>query len=192
MKRKTCAGNILTITLSLLSLSIMIRLGGGFAEAQAQNEQTARPGSIAQIAEPVLGCAPLPSALAAEFSDREAKILAKEVFLDERAAAADVAEQLLRGKVEELRQAEEKLRATMALASVAAENDLAKMTAVYEAMRPKDAAALFDNMDADFSAGFFSRMRPEAAAPILAGMAPEKAYAVSAIVAGRNARVPKN
>jgi flagellar motility protein MotE (MotC chaperone) len=34
-------------------------------------------------------------------------------------------------------------------------------------------------------------MRPDAAAAVLAGMSPEKAYAVSAILAGRNAMVPK-
>jgi flagellar motility protein MotE (MotC chaperone) len=34
-------------------------------------------------------------------------------------------------------------------------------------------------------------MQPASAAAILAGMKPETAYAVSALIAGRNARAPK-
>jgi flagellar motility protein MotE (MotC chaperone) len=45
-------------------------------------------------------------------------------------------------------------------------------------------------MDPGFAAGFLGRMRPDAAAAVLAGMDPAAAYAISAIIAGRNARAP--
>jgi flagellar motility protein MotE (MotC chaperone) len=35
-------------------------------------------------------------------------------------------------------------------------------------------------------------MRPESAAAVLSGMAPDTAYAISALIAGRNALVPRN
>jgi flagellar motility protein MotE (MotC chaperone) len=35
-------------------------------------------------------------------------------------------------------------------------------------------------------------MRPEAAAAVLAGLDPGKAYAISAVLAGRNAKAPKS
>ncbi len=54
-------------------------------------------------------------------------------------------------------------------------------------MKPKDAAVLFEAMDAGFAAGFLSRMRAEAASALFSNLSPEKAYALSAIMAGRNA-----
>jgi flagellar motility protein MotE (MotC chaperone) len=45
-------------------------------------------------------------------------------------------------------------------------------------------------MAPDFAAGFIGRMQPAAAAAILAGMEAEQAYAISVLLAARNARVP--
>jgi flagellar motility protein MotE (MotC chaperone) len=87
---------------------------------------------------------------------------------------------------------EAELQATLALADGAAEADLDRLTAVYQAMKPKDAAALFETMSPEFAAGFLGRMPPESAAAILSGMSAESAYGVSVIVAGRNAGAPKD
>ena len=54
------------------------------------------------------------------------------------------------------------------------------------------AALMFAVMDADFAAGFLARMKPEAAAAIMAGLDPKVAYTISAVLAGRNARAPRN
>jgi flagellar motility protein MotE (MotC chaperone) len=59
-------------------------------------------------------------------------------------------------------------------------------------MKPKDAAALFEEMDPGFAAGFLGRMRAVAAASVMAGLSPQTAYSVSVIMAGRNANAPKN
>jgi flagellar motility protein MotE (MotC chaperone) len=80
----------------------------------------------------------------------------------------------------------------LALADGAAEDDLVRLTAVYEAMKPADAAALFQTMAPEFAAGFLGRMRAEAAAAVISGMTPESAYSISVLIAGRNALVPKN
>ena len=89
----------------------------------------------------------------------------------------------------DLEAAEAGLDAAIAQASAAAEDDVAQLTAVYESMKPKDAAALFETMEPAFAAGFLGRMRPEAAAAVMTGMSPDRAYAVSAILAGRNAEL---
>jgi len=93
--------------------------------------------------------------------------------------------------LEELAAAETNLKEVLALADGAAEQDIARLTAVYEAMKPADAAKIFDAMAPDFAAGFLGRMQPAAAAAVLAGMAPDKAYSISVLIAGRNAMVPK-
>ena len=109
----------------------------------------------------------------------------------DRKAALALAEAAISKRMAELVAAEARLKATLALADGAAEDDLLRLTTVYETMKPKDASALFAAMDAEFAAGFLGRMKPDAAAAILAGMQPEAAYAVSILLAGRNALVPK-
>ncbi len=122
---------------------------------------------------------------------REATLAAREDRIARRekelAATASEAE----ARLAELTSAREELRATIAQADAAAEDDVARLTRVYEQMKPKDAATLFEQMDPRFAAGFLARMKPEASAGIMAGMNPESAYAVSVILAGRNTSTPK-
>ncbi len=129
--------------------------------------------------------------LLAAFQERDAELNRRESQVRLRMQALAVADTELQKKLDALRDAETRLRDTIALAETASENDISALVAVYEAMKPKEAAALFDAMEPAFSAGFIGRMRPEIAAPILAGMRPETAYSISAILAGRNANVPQ-
>ena len=122
---------------------------------------------------------------------REARINKREEDMNIRMQALSLAEQEIERKMTAMEAAEARLRETLALASSAAENDLAKLTDVYAKMKPKQAAQVFEQMDPQFAAGFMARMKPDSAASILAGMQPEKAYLISVILAGRNAEVPK-
>ena len=106
-------------------------------------------------------------------------------------AALALADAAITKRLAELQTAETDLKKTMTIADGAAEKDIAGLTAVYEAMRPADAAALFQTMAPEFAAGFLGRMRPDAAAAVLAGMKPDKAYSISVLIAGRNALAPK-
>jgi len=128
--------------------------------------------------------------LLASLKVREARIATQEASLADRRQALAVAEVGVKKNLAALVEAEQKLKATMALADTAAEDDLSRLTAVYENMKAKDAAKLFEEMDPQFSAGFLGRMRPDAAAAIFAGLTPAKAYSISVILAGRNAEVP--
>lgn len=121
---------------------------------------------------------------------REERLIAREAEMDEREATVSAAESAIQGELDKLEAAEESLRETIALASAAAENDLAQLTKVYSNMKPKQAAALFEKMDSTFAAGFLGRMASENAARIMAGMSPEKAYEISVKLAGRNAEIP--
>jgi len=89
-----------------------------------------------------------------------------------------------------LEDAENRLADTLALADNAAEKDLERLTSVYENMKPKEAADIFETMDVTFAAGFLSRMRPDAAAGILSNVDKTLAYAISVAMAGRNIGVP--
>ncbi len=183
--RKRAGRGALVILSLLLASSGALRLGDGFGMALAR-------APIAGDGAAPLNCPTPPAALAKALSDRETQVASREAALAERLAALDLANAAIDQRMTALTEAEAKLSATLSLADGAAEADLARLTSVYEAMKPKDAAKLFASMDPEFSAGFLGRMQPAASAAILSGMPPDSAYAVSAILAGRNALVPKN
>lgn len=178
-------------TLGLLALvfatSGALRLGEGVGAAmalQASDDLSAASSEPLQCPEP-------PAALAAALKERDAAVTAREAALQDRLAALALADAALTQRMAELEAAETSLRETLAIADGAAEKDLARLTAVYEAMKPADASALFSAMAPEFAAGFLGRMRPDAAAAVIAGMTPENAYTVSALIAGRNALAPR-
>jgi flagellar motility protein MotE (MotC chaperone) len=125
-----------------------------------------------------------------ELLAREQTLKEQEFDLATKVKAMELAHEEIARNMAALEQAESKLSATMAISQTAAENDLQKLTAVYDNMKPKDAAALFEAMSPNFSAGFLARMNPSAAAEIMTGLKPETAYAISVILAGRNAAAP--
>ncbi|CAN0600896.1 unnamed protein product, partial [Ectocarpus sp. 12 AP-2014] len=112
-------------------------------------------------------------------------------MLEARTQALALIEDAVEEDLASLERAEQKLRATMVVADQAAEDDLTRLTAVYENMKPDQASALFQMMEPSFAAGFLSRMRADAAAAIMAGLEPELAYSISVVLAGRNANVPR-
>jgi flagellar motility protein MotE (MotC chaperone) len=121
---------------------------------------------------------------------REAQLDAEEKRLADRRQTLSVAEAKLAEQLAAFEKAQANLEKTLALADEAAERDIARMTTVYENMKPADAAKIFDKMDVKFAAGLLARMRPDVAAQVLTGMTPESAYALTVTIASRNAAVP--
>ena len=131
----------------------------------------------------------LPDLLAA-LKAREADIERRERALAEQQRALEIAREEVRTNLAALAEAEAALRETIALADGAAQDDLDRLTRLYETMKPKEAAALFETMDPTFAAGFIAQMSPAAAGAIMEGLPPEIAYTVSLVLAGRNMNVP--
>lgn len=181
------------VIVTLLVVSALVRLtpnaGAVLANATFADRATPAPEQVTGLEADVPSMIDV-DAMLAMFQEREARIKEQEQEIIERMRILEVADRRVTEQIEALRMAERELRATMALASTAAEDDLARLTSVYENMKPKEAAAVFEEMAPEFAAGFLGRMRPDAAASVMAGMTPEAAYSVSAILAGRNANVP--
>lgn len=72
---------------------------------------------------------------------------------------------------------------------LAADEDIKHLAKMYSAMKPKEAAAIFDRMDASFGAGFLRLMPSDQAGKILAEMNPDRAYTISAKIASKNSDV---
>lgn len=181
-RRPVGRGPLIILAL-FLALSGALRLGSNLGTAMA---------NAPDVAEAPLNCPAPPLALAQALLEREAEVAGKEAALADRLAALSLSEAALQARLTELATAETQLKETLALADGAAENDLARLTAVYESMKPTEAAALFTAMAPEFAAGFLGRMQPDTAAAVLSRMAPDTAYTISALIAGRNALVPKD
>ncbi|RGP38737.1 MotE family protein [Pseudotabrizicola alkalilacus] len=185
IRRILSGGGTLTLLALVLAAGGALRLGHGIGGAMALEASEDRPqGQVP------LQCPEPPAALALALRERDAAVTAREIALQDRLAALTLADTALTARLAELEDAETRLRETLAIADGAAEKDLQRLTAVYEAMKPAEAAAIFETMAQEFAAGFLGRMRPDAAAAILAGMKPESAYSVSVLIAGRNALAP--
>lgn len=178
----------LIVVAALLAGSGVIRIGSGaglaFANVTAHAEAPVAPATC----EPDGGAMAMLEAL----KSRETRVGEREAALADRAQTLSVTETQVTEKLAALVAAEEKLAATMQKAEQASEGDVAQLTAVYENMKPKDAAPVFQQMAPEFAAGFLARMRPDAAAAILSGLDPKAAYTISVLLAGRNATVPKD
>ena len=190
IKRKGGRGALILIAGFFLA-SGLLRLGSGTGSAIAREVEALSHAEPEEVHEPQIcengeGLSELLLAV----KSREARIFEKEKMLADRMQALNVAEVSMSANLAALIEAEKNLRATMALADTAAEDDLSRLTEVYENMKSKDAIPLFEEMDPQFSAGFLGRMRPESAASIFSGLTPTKAYTISVILAGRNAEVP--
>lgn len=186
-KRSSAPGALVVLAL-LFASSGALRLGTDLGSAMASVSDL--PSADLPLAPD--SCEAPPAALAAALKARDNDLTARETMLNDRAAALDLAQAAIEQRLGELAAAEEELKKTIAIADGAAEKDLGTLTAVYEAMKPADAAKLFATMAPEFAAGFLSRMQPASAAAILTGMTPDQAYSISVLIAGRNALAPKN
>lgn len=190
-RRRTGRGSVMLITMLFIA-SAVVRLstypGFAFAENTHSDEEAhveSDPQTKDALTRPQI--ASLLDALRA----REDAVSERELKAEVRSKALAAADVEIRERLLRLEETENRLRETLALADSAAENDITRLVAVYENMKPKDAAALFETMEPSFAAGFLARMRPESAAAVLTGLSPEVAYSISVILAGRNANVPK-
>lgn len=199
MPRRTWASGrgALTAIALILIASGALRLGAGSGAAIALEvkEQAERlmgaAGAREAETDGVVDIAPDLLALLEQTQAREARVTAREAELTARAQTLALVEASIAEDLQKLEEAEARLRATMAAADQAAENDIGRLTSVYENMKPDQASALFQLMEPSFAAGFLGRMRPDAAAAIMAGLSPDLAYTISVVLAGRNADVPR-
>lgn len=195
MKRRTGSnqrnrprGGVLTVISLLMIGSAVIRLGleagPALAKTTAQDPPEGKPEGTQVDA---VGL----QLLLTELQRREADLNNRENAILDKEKALDIASRAIETRLTALQEAEAALQATLSLADQAAETDLARLTDVYQNMKPKDAAALFETMDPVFAAGFLARMPPDTAAGVMAGLSPEAAYTVSVVMAGRNASAPQ-
>ncbi len=180
----------LPVIILILTGSIALRLGNSDGLLFVTNAMAVGNTIAEQTAAPMIDDEETVGLLLARLRAREQDLTRREEALDLRDKTLEKLSQEIGARLQELSAAEETLRQTMAIADSAAENDLENLTKVYENMKPKDAAVLFEAMEPSFAAGFLGRMQAASAAQILSGLSPEKAYAISLTLSGRNIDAP--
>ena len=192
LRRRGISRHVLVTLALLLATSGLVRLGG-FGMAIADDVNDLLRGTAASQGDPA-NCtseADIETVLAA-LQTREQNLIENETAVEKRLKILSEAKTALEEKLKALVAAENALAATMAATKTAASDDLARLTTLYENMKPKQAIPLFEAMDPEFAVGFLSRMKPAIAAQIMAGLDPQSAYAISVVFAGRNSDAPTN
>jgi flagellar motility protein MotE (MotC chaperone) len=106
--------------------------------------------------------------------DRQAEELAQRELL------LGAAERRMAERVNELRSLQSGLEGEVRLRDEREEARIRQLVRVYEAMRPRDAAAILDDLEMPILLQVIERMREAKASPVLAAMRPERARAATA------------
>lgn len=110
----------------------------------------------------------------------------QKAALAQREAEIDLASeklQLEQARLEDLKSA---LDGLLAKVEAAKTDDVRRLVALYSNMKPKDAAAIMNDLDIEVSVMVLGTMSERTAAPILAGLTPVRARAISKIILERS------
>jgi flagellar motility protein MotE (MotC chaperone) len=134
--------------------------------------------------------APLAPAAAAsdatqEVNLRRSQIEERERKLTEREAAVAAADKQLGERVSELVAIQARLEALEKERNDHNESNWAGLVKLYETMKPRDAAVIFNSLDKPVLLEILDRMKPAKASPILGLMEPESARQVTADLAAK-------
>jgi flagellar motility protein MotE (MotC chaperone) len=159
------------------------------AEPSAGSELTSSEGTAPMSAQPsaaTLRWLPEVPETAAELDDvardltrRREEIQELEATLALREAAVRAAEEELKSQITRLEAYQREIKKLLGAADAAREEQIDQLVKVYESMRAKSAAAIFDQLDLPIILSVAKRMREVRMAAILAAMDPDRARLVT-------------
>jgi flagellar motility protein MotE (MotC chaperone) len=124
-------------------------------------------------------------ALLEDLRGRRSQIETREQGLAQREATLGAAEKHLTDRVAELAGIEARLQGLEKSLKDHDEANWAGMVKLYESMRPRDAAAIFNSLEKPVLLELLDRMKPAKASPILAAMDTDAARQATAALAAR-------
>lgn len=110
-----------------------------------------------------------------DLSSRRDDIEGKERELSEREALLRAAEEQLLVKQQQLERIREEIRGLVQQYDEEQNADQERLRNIYSAMKPKSAAAIFDELELETLVGVLRGMSARKVAPIIAAMSPERA-----------------
>jgi len=158
------------------------------AAAQPAATQSPAPTPPSATKPPTADPAPPPvtdgeRAVLLDLRQRRQELDAREAALTARESVLAAAQQKLTARVAELQALQKKLEALEATRAQREEAGWQGLVKLYEAMKPRDAATIFDDLDMPVLLQVVDRMKETKAAPVLAAMQPDKARELTAKLA---------
>jgi len=124
---------------------------------------------------------------------RRAEIEREVAVLEQRKIVMEAAEGRVDGKLEELKALQEMIQDLLIKHDDQEESQMQSLVKIYESMKPKDAARIFEQLDMVVLLDVIGRMKERKSAPILAMMDPERAKSVTLELASRRSLpIPRN
>ncbi len=114
-----------------------------------------------------------------QLSARREELARREQELEVRLGILLAAEARIDGKVQDLKALQATIEELIKTHADQEESKLQSLVKIYENMKPKDAARIFEDLDLEVLLSVAERMKERKLAPILAGMNPEKAREVT-------------
>ena len=165
------------------------------AEAKLEAARAANPNNKAGIingtAQPV---SPAEKAILERLGERREELEGRMRELEMRERLLNSAEKKLDGRVGDLKALEEKAGGPAAAKPAAEEAKAIKnLVIMYESMKPKDAARVFDRLGLDVLVPVVQQMNPRKMSEVLAAMSPDRAEKLTVALAtsGRSASVER-
>ncbi len=116
---------------------------------------------------------------------RRAALDSREADIGARADLLAAAESRVDGKIASLKQLQDKIAEMLGQRDVEEQKQLASLVKTYSAMKPKDAARIFDNLADEVLIPVAQAMKSDVLAPVLAAMNPDAAQKLTLKLAGR-------
>lgn len=140
----------------------------------APKEEKADP-APAQESKPTSAPSSPESALYQQLQGRREQLDKRAHELDEREALLRVAEQRVDQKVKEMEALRGQLQTMVEQIGGAQAAQIENLVKIYEIMKPKEAAKIFESLDMPIVLGVLQKMKPARASAIMAEMTPVKA-----------------
>ncbi len=125
-----------------------------------------------------------------QLARRRAELERREAAIDTRANLLRATEQRIEAKISHLMEMQATIIRLLKQHDKEKEAKMRSLVKIYEKMKPKDAARIFEELDMRILLDIVERMREARTAPIMAKLSPAKAKAVTAALAERRA-LPK-
>ncbi|MTI45247.1 flagellar motility protein MotE (MotC chaperone) [Roseibium hamelinense] len=120
---------------------------------------------------------------------RRQNLQQQEGQLDLREKLLQATEERIEKRVEELKQLEQRIESAVEEKRQQEDNEIAALVTMYENMKPKDAARIFNSLNLPVLMKIVRQMKPRKMADILGRMSPEAAERLTVAIAG-NASTP--
>ncbi len=203
------APRLLTTTIGAMSALLVVKSvtlvqaaaeePGAMAAQAAPAPAPAKPADAAGAGRPAVLGVPAAAPAAPPMSDSERAVLMslrerraaldeRARVLDQRAAELAAADKRLEERVAQLTALQTRLESLEAGRQTRRAENWAGLVKTYEAMKPREAAAIFDALDMQVLLQVLDRMQERRAAPVLAAMQPDRARLATQLLAEMRTR----